>query len=179
MGELSRSQLRLRAGAPWPRARCRRTPPLRLRASRRSRCPRCRRHRATDRHSSLLDVGRRRRARGRRWPRSPLQDRPREGLLYFLQRRDRLGKLLARRRIVAARRRNRCKRRDEGGRTRAGAAARQGWGQGGFRGLGRGNGLRGSRGISDGKVRAVGGVSAPCGACLGSNANFPSCTMLR
>ena len=52
-------------------------------------------------------------------------------------------------------------------------------GQGGFRGLGRGNGLRGSRGIFDGKVRAVGGVSAPCGACLGSNANFPSCTMLR
>ena len=48
-------------------------------------------------------------------------------------------------------------------------------GQGGFRGLGRGNGLRGSRGISDGKVRAVGGVPAPCGACLGSNANFPSC----
>ena len=52
-------------------------------------------------------------------------------------------------------------------------------GQGGFRGLGCGNGLRGSRGIFDGKVRAVGGVSAPCGACLGSNANFPSCTMLR
>ena len=52
-------------------------------------------------------------------------------------------------------------------------------GQGGFRGLGRGNGPRGSRGIFDGKVRAVGGASAPCGACLGSNANFPSCTMLR
>ena len=50
-------------------------------------------------------------------------------------------------------------------------------GQGGFRGLGRGNGLRGSRGIFDGKVRAVGGASAPCGSCLGSNANFPSCTL--
>ena len=45
--------------------------PLRLRASRRSRCPRCRRHRATDRHSGLLGAGRRRRFRGRRWPRRP------------------------------------------------------------------------------------------------------------
>ena len=128
LGQLQRSQLRLGAGALWPRAQCRRAPSPRPRASRCSTCLCCRRHRMTDRLSSLLDVGRRRRVRGRRWPRSHPRGPPREDLHYFLQLRDRLGKLLARRLNVAARRRNRCKRRDEGGRTRAGAAARQGWG---------------------------------------------------
>ena len=134
-GQLLRSQLRLRAGAPWPRARCRRAPPLRLRASRprRSRCPRFRRHRATDRHSGLLGVGRRRRFRGRRWPRRPARGQTRVGLHFSLRRRGRLGMLLVRRLIPAARRRGRCRRRDGCSRTRAGAAARQGWGQGGFR----------------------------------------------
>ena len=133
LGQLQMSQLRLRAGAPWPRARCRRAPPLRLRASRRSRCPRFRRHRATDRHSGLLGVGRRRRFRGRRWPRRPARGQTRVGLHFSLRRRGRLGMLLVRRLIPAARRRGRCRRRDGCSRTRAGAAARQGWGQGGFR----------------------------------------------
>ena len=123
-GQLARSQLRLQAGAPWPRPSCRRAPPPRPRAPRCSWCLRCRRCRTAGLHSSLLDVGRRRRVRGRWWPRSPLRGRPREGLHCSLQLCGRLGKLLARRRNVAARRRGRCRRRDERGRTRAGAAVR-------------------------------------------------------
>jgi len=114
----------LQAGAPWPRPSCRRAPPPRPRAPRCSWCLRCCRCRTAGRHSSLLDVGRWRRVRGRRWPRSPLRGRPREGLHCSLQLCGRLGKLLARRRNVAARRRGRCRRRDERGRTRAGAAVR-------------------------------------------------------
>jgi len=71
-------------------------------------------HRTTDRHSSLLDVGRRRRVRGRRWPRSQPRGPPRQVRHYFLRQRGRLGRPLARCLSVAARRRNTCRRCDEG-----------------------------------------------------------------